>query len=322
MKKVLLTGAAGFIGSHTAEAYLEKGYAVVGVDNFSSGKRENLCDVENNENFTFCEGDIRDRDFVNALYAQHKPHIINHQAAQKSVPASVDNPHHDAEENVLALLNLLMAHKTHAFEQFIFASSGGALAPIPQGNKIPTEDDKPQLLSPYAVTKFAGENYIALYAALFNFSYTALRYANVYGPRQIPEGECGVIPIFVENAMQNKPSVLFAYPDMPEGCTRDYVHVSDVAAANILSAEKPANTVIHISSAIELPIAKIYAELMLAMGKDLPLHREGPRAGDIRRSVVDNARARELLGWVPKIGLKEGLKDLVLTVSYTAPSAK
>ena len=310
MKKVLLTGAAGFIGSHVAEAYLKKGFTVIGVDNLSSGKKENLQVCEGHTNFIFCEGDIRNRTLVNNLYTEHKPHIINHHAAQKSVPASVADPHYDAEENIIALLHLIMGHKIHPFEQFIFASTGGALAPAPEGGNIPTEDDKPQMLSPYAVTKFASENYIALYADLFNFQFTALRYGNVYGVRQIPAGECGVIPIFVENAVNNRPSVLMAYPDMPEGCTRDYIHVSDVVSANILATDKPANTVLHISSAIEKPIAEIYAALMRALNKDLPLLRQGPRAGDIRRSVISNARAKQMLGWEPQTTLEAGLAQL------------
>jgi UDP-glucose 4-epimerase len=309
-KRVLLTGVAGFIGSHVAEAYLAQGYAVAGADNFVSGRKGNMAPFANHPRFTFHEGDIRDRGFVNDLMAEQKPHIINHHAAQMSVPNSVYDPHYDAQENVLALLNLLMACKENPIGHFIFASSGGALAAEPTGAALPKESDPPQLLSPYAITKYAGEKYIALYAALFGFDYTALRYGNVYGPRQIPAGESSVVAIFAENAALGKPSTLYAFDDMPEGCTRDYVHVSDVVSANLLATEKPANAVLHISSAREVPIAEIYGMLQAAKGKDLPLLRKGPRAGDIRRSVIDNALAKKIIGWEPKVGLREGLAAL------------
>ncbi|MCL2364188.1 MAG: NAD-dependent epimerase/dehydratase family protein [Defluviitaleaceae bacterium] len=309
-KTVLLTGVAGFIGSHLAEAYLAEGYSVVGLDNFSCGKRENMLGFEKHPQFIFHNGDVCDRALVNELMAKHTPQIINHQAAQKSVPASVEDPHFDAQVNSLGLLNLLMACKDYTVEQFIFASTGGALAAEPQGDAIPDETWAPQLLSPYAVTKYAGERYLSIYSALFGFAYTALRYSNVYGPRQVPAGECGVIPIFVENAVAGKPSVLFAYPDMPDGCTRDYVHVRDVVAANMLATKNPANCEVHISSGVELPIAYIYERLMAVLGKDVPLLREGPRLGDIRRSVISNARAKALLGWESTVGLEEGLLTL------------
>jgi len=310
-KTVLLTGAAGFIGSHIAEAYLKEGYRVAGIDNLSTGTRENITEAERHPAFLFIQGDITDRAFVSAVMAEHNPHIINHQAAQRSVPASVEDPHTDAHINIMGLLNLLTACQQYPIEHFIFASTGGALAAEPVGDRIPDETDPPQLKSPYAVTKFASENYIVLYSALYGFAYTCLRYANVYGPRQVPAGESGVVPIFVENALAGRPSVLYTYDDMPDGCTRDYVHVYDVVSAAILATQKPANTVLNVSTGVELTMAHIYRELMNAMNLNLPLHRQGPRLGDIRRSVISNARAQEVLGWTPKVTLSEGLAMLV-----------
>jgi len=313
--KVLLTGVAGFIGSHVAEAYLTAGYEVIGIDNFYSGDKKNLHVCEKSPRFTFVEGDIRDKEPMAELIKKHKPDVINHHAAQKSVPASVDDPHFDAQVNILGLLNLLWPCKDSPIKQFIFSSTGGALSPEPTGDKLPNENDKPQMVSPYAVTKFASEQYIALYSQLFGFAYTALRYANVFGPRQVPAGECGVVPIFMENALKNKPSTLFAYPDMPDGCTRDYVYISDVVEANMLATKTPANAAINIGCGKELPISEIYHQLMKAMGKDIPLHREGPRAGDIKRSVLDNTLAKELIHWSPKVDLLEGLKRLCTATS-------
>jgi UDP-glucose 4-epimerase len=310
-KTVLLTGAAGFIGSHFAEAYLKAGYRVIGIDDFSTGCWKNLSECKGHPDFVMHTVDITDRDAVQTVMAAERPHIINHQAAQRSVPASVEDPHYDAKVNIIGLLNLLMACKDYPIEHFIFASTGGALAPAPDGERIPDENDKPQMLSPYAITKFASENYIAAYAGLFGFAHTSLRYANVYGPRQVPAGESGVVPIFVENALAGLPSVLYAYDDMPDGCTRDYVHVFDVVAAGMLATEKPANTVLNISTGVELTMAHIYRVLMDVMGLDLPLQRKGPRIGDIRRSVISNARARDMLGWTPKITLQDGLAMLV-----------
>jgi len=309
-KTVLLTGAAGFIGSHVAEAYLSEGFRVVGVDDLSSGTRENMAVCEKSADFIFREGSICDRGFVAGLMQEYRPQLINHHAAQKSVPASVEDPFLDADINIMGLLNLVMACEASPIEQFIFASTGGAMAAAPVGERLPDETDKPQLQSPYAITKFASEQYIACYGALFGFDYTALRYGNVYGPRQIPAGECGVIPIFVENALANRPSTLFAYPDMPDGCTRDYVHVYDVVAANLAATRTPANTAINIATGTELSIGHIYRALMTALNKNLPLQTAGPRPGDLRRSVISPALAKQLLGWEAKIGLEEGLATL------------
>lgn len=188
VKTVLLTGGAGFIGSHIAEDYVKSGYKVVIVDNLSSGKIENIKELVNTGAVSFYNIDIRNSKELQEVFEKHKPDIINHHAAQKSVPYSVENPIVDIEINGIGLLNLLMLTKKYPIQNFIYISSGGALSKKIEGDEKSKETDKPQLVSPYAITKFAGENYVKLYAELNNFNYTILRYANVYGPRQIADG--------------------------------------------------------------------------------------------------------------------------------------
>ena len=169
------------------------------------------------------------------LYTSYRPQIVNHHAAQKSVPYSIDDPIMDESINIKGLLNLIVLSGKYKIESFTFASSGGALSGDIDEGEQSVENDTPQLMSPYAISKYTGEKYIKLYSELYGFKYTILRYANVYGPRQIVDGESGVIPIFMNNILEGKPSTLMAYEDMPKGCIRDYIYVSDVVEANMLS---------------------------------------------------------------------------------------
>ncbi|KPV57605.1 UDP-glucose 4-epimerase [Paenibacillus sp. A3] len=309
-KTVLVTGGAGFIGSHICEMYLKEGYETICIDNLVSGKRENISILEENSHFTFYKVDIRNYDELEEIFKKHQPKIINHHAAQKSVAYSVENPIYDLENNLFGLVNLLNLVKKYPIKNFIYVSSGGALSKEILGNEKSTEIDTPQLVSPYAITKFAGEKYLSIYSKEYNFNYTVLRYANVFGPRQIPDGECGVIPIFINNVLDDKGSILMTYPDMPRGCTRDYVYISDVVEANKLCTEKPVNTVINIGSGIEFEILGIYEDILEVFSKDLPIKITGPRSGDVKRSVLDCTLAKEKLGWEPQYTLKEGLKKL------------
>lgn len=309
-KTVLVTGGAGFIGSHICEMYLKEGYETICIDNLVSGKRENISILEENSHFTFYKVDIRNYDELEEIFKKHQPEIINHHAAQKSVAYSVENPMYDLENNLFGLVNLLNLVNKYPIKNFIYVSSGGALSKEILGNEKSTEIDTPQLVSPYAITKFAGEKYLSIYSKEYNFNYTVLRYANVFGPRQIPDGECGVIPIFINNVLDDKGSILMTYPDMPRGCTRDYVYISDVVEANKLCSEKPVNTVINIGSGIEFEILGIYEDILEVFSKDLPIKITGPRSGDVKRSVLDCTLAKEKLGWEPQYTLKEGLKKL------------
>lgn len=309
-KTVLVTGGAGFIGSHVCEMYLQEGYKTICIDNLVSGKRENIEHLMTNRNFNFFKVDIKNYYELELIFKRFYPDIINHHAAQKSVSYSVENPTYDLQNNLEGLLTLLNLIKKYPISNFIYISSGGALSKDISEEEASSENDEPQLVSPYAITKFAGEKYLSIYSKEYGFDYTVLRYANVYGPRQIPDGECGVIPIFFNNIMNNKSSILMTYPDMPRGCTRDYVFVSDIVEANKKCTLHPLNSVINIGSGREIDILGIYENILEVFDKDLPIHILGPRAGDIKRSVLKCTLAHEKLGWEPKVCLRDGLKKL------------
>lgn len=300
-----MTGGAGFIGSNIVDVYLQAGHDVVVVDNLHSGRLENL-----NSKARFYLLDVRAPE-MEKVFALEQFQVVNHQAAQKSVPASVKNPSFDAEINIFGILNLLKLAVQYGVEKFIYSSSGGAL--LGDAPQIPTPENSPlSLVSPYAITKYAGECYLDFYARTFGLKYTVLRYANVYGPRQAAEGESGVTPIFLENLLRDRPSILYASQDRPQGCTRDYVYVQDVARANLLALTKGENRVFNIGTGREVPTSQIYLLLQKATGKEtLPLLPGGPRPGDLARSALDVTRAKEILGWEPRVSLEEGLARTV-----------
>lgn len=307
---ILVTGGAGFIGSHICERYVKEGHKVIIVDNLSSGKYQNIENLLNEDDVFFYSIDIVDKNALEEIFKKHHPSVINHHAAQKSVPYSVENPIYDLEINLIGLLNLITLSEHYSIRNFIYVSSGGALSKEISGNDKSEETDTPQLISPYAITKFAGEHYIKLYSKLYNFNFTILRYANVYGPRQIADGECGVIPIFVDNILAEKDSTLMTYPDMPKGCTRDYVYISDIVEANVLCLAKKVNDVINIGSSNEEKILDIYYTIREVFNSNSSIHIQGPRLGDIKRSVLSNTKAKKLIGWAPQVSLKEGIETL------------
>lgn len=307
MNTILITGGAGFIGSHLTEAYLARGWRVVVVDDFSSGTWENLKAVRTHPNLVVLEQDIRDFDGLDAIFKEYRPEMVNHHAAQKSVSYSVEDPLCDLDINGKGFLNVLLCAAKNDVKTFLFASSGGALAKEIADGELSAEKDWPQLISPYAINKFAGEKYLALYSQIYGFAYMVVRYANVYGPRQIPDGECGVVPIFVNNIIAGRESALMAYEDMPRGCSRDYVYVGDVVAANLLAGERPLNTVINVGTGKEVYTLDLYEAVERVFGKEVPIRNVGPREGDIRRSVLDASRAKELYGWEPQVEMEEGL---------------
>lgn len=307
MKTVLITGGAGFIGSHIAEEYEKKGYKVLIVDDLSSGKIDNITSLLKKDHVKFYQSDIRDLAGMEEIFKENRPDIINHHAAQKSVPYSVEDPLLDIDINCRGFMNLLILTQKYPIKNFIYISSGGALSKEIIGNDKSKESDLPQLKSPYAIDKFSGENFLKLYAELNKFNYTILRYANVFGPRQIADGECGVVPIFINNILENKDSYLMTYEDMPRGCTRDYVYISDIVHANMLSSEIYTDEVINIGSGLEVGILDIYEMIKEEFKSNRSIGIKGPRAGDVKRSVLDNAKALKVLGWKPNISLKEGI---------------
>ncbi len=309
-KTILLTGGAGFIGSHLAEKFISLNYKVIVIDNFSSGKIENVEKIQNNENFLLINSDIRDFDKLEEVFKKYKPHIINHHAAQKSVPYSIEDPLSDISINCVGLINLIMLGCEYNIENFVYVSSGGALSKKLVGNEKSKEIDLPELVSPYAINKYSGEKYIEIYSKMFGFQYTILRYANIYGPRQIIDGESGVIPIFVENILNEKESTLMTYEDMPRGCTRDYLYIEDVVNINALITEKPVNDVINIGSGKEVCILDIYNTIQKIFKTNIKINIVGPRKGDIKRSVLDCGKVKQLLDWEYTVELEEGIELL------------
>jgi UDP-glucose 4-epimerase len=296
--RVLLTGGAGFIGSHVAEALLERGHEVAVVDDLSSGKRENVP-----EGAVFYEADVRAG--CGEVFAAFRPEALSHQAAQMDVRRSVREPDFDADVNVIGTVRLLQNCVRHDVSRVVFASTGGAV--YGEQREFPAPEDHPQYpVSPYGVSKLAGERYLHYYHAQYGLSYRALRYANVYGPRQDPHGEAGVVAIFCGNLAAGRPSTIFG----TGGQTRDYVHVHDVARANVLALEKEApSEAYNVGTGIETSVNQIYDLLRQASGKDLPPEYAPARPGEQSRSSVNPSLVARALGWRPEVELAAGLEE-------------
>jgi UDP-glucose 4-epimerase len=305
--KVLVTGGAGFLGSHLAEALLKRRCEVIILDNLSTGFMENVSHLLNyNNKVHFIEGDIRDPEVC--LKATKEVDIIFHEAAQINPVLAVVNPLYDFEVNARGTLNLLEAARHNHVQKFIFASTNVYGDP----KYLPIDENHPMdLLSPYAASKLSGEAYCMVYNRTYGVETVRLRYTNLYGPRQrSTKSESGVVPIFIERVMDGKPPIIFGDGEK----TRDFVYVSDVANANILAAESEhcVGEVFNIGSGKETSI-KTLAEMVLRIwgNKDLiPIHGP-PRKADFQRCRVDTTKARNLLGFRPEIQLEEGLKKTI-----------
>lgn len=304
MPRVLVTGGAGFIGSHVAEAYLRRGDEVVVLDNLVHGRRENVP-----AGAEFVELDIRDPRAA-ALIRERRFDVINHHAAQMDVRVSVNDPRFDASVNVDGLLNLLEAARAAGVGRFLFVSSGGVVYGEPEQRPTPETASKlPE--SPYGVSKLAGEQYLYYYHRVHGLEYAALRYSNVYGPRQDPHGEAGVVAIFSTRLVHGEP--LTVYGDGEQ--TRDYVFVGDVVAANLLltDAELPrARTLddrgFNVGTGLETSVNELARALMRAAGVEVEARHAPARPGELLHSSLDAARLRAL-GWEPRTRLEDGLRE-------------
>lgn len=306
--KILVTGGAGFIGSNVVDAYLNAGHEVVVMDNLFSGKWENL-----NPGARFYLMDIRNPE-VAEVFAREKFDLVNHHAAQMSVPASVEDPLFDADVNVKGLVNLLEVSRQHGVRKVIFISSGGAV--YGEAEEFPTSENYPvQPLSPYAITKSVSEQYLAFYRYQYGIDYTVLRYANVYGPRQIPHGEAGVVAVFMDRLLKGKTCTVYRYPEEPRGMTRDYCYVKDIVRANLLALDRGSVEVFNIGTGRETNTADLFLEVfqaMKALKPDLPdslqnYETGAARSGDLRRSCLSCDKAAAELGFTPSYSLTEGL---------------
>ena len=303
-RRVLVTGGAGFIGSHVANAYLESGDDVWVLDNLSSGRRANIP-----EGAEFIELDIRDDDVRN-LFRKVRFDIVNHHAAQIDVRASVADPTIDASINLQGLLNLTEAAIDVGTRRFVFVSSGGVVYGEP--STIPTSETAPKMpLSPYGVSKFTGELYLNYYRQVHGLEYVALRYSNVYGPRLDPQGEAGVVAIFSRKLLAQEPLIIFGDGEQ----TRDYVYFGDVALANILASEVDLDSrgqlddhAFNVGTGIETSVNRLADVLELIAGIDLGHEHKSARPGELRRSAL-NADKLRALSWTPGSTLEQGLQE-------------
>lgn len=307
--KILVTGGAGFIGSHVADAYLSAGHRVVILDNLSGGKRVNVPSKAK-----LVVADIRDTKKVDALFKKERFDVVNSHAAQMSVPDSVKDPRHDADINVLGILNLLEAGKQNGLKKFIHVSSGGTVYGAPK--KLPATESYPILPeSPYGITKAVGEDYLRFYKITHGMDFTVLRYSNVFGPRQMPHGEAGVVSIFIQRIMNGQDCTIFGDGSV----IRDYVFVKDVARASILSLTKGKGQAYNIGTGKPTSVKQLYTSIAKAMNvSKAPIY--GPsRAGDVQANWLSWAKAKKELGWSPKVGLDEGIRE---TVKFFTSGAK
>ena len=303
--KVLVTGGAGFIGSHVSDALLAAGHEVVVIDDLSTGRRENVPTGAH-----FYLGDIRDESVVSALFAEHKFDAITHQAAQTSVAISTREPLRDATINVLGTLHLLEQAVKTGVKRFVFASTGGAIYGEVAGPGKAQLDTLQRPLSPYACSKLAGEAYLHRYAHDYGLETRILRYANVYGPRQDPHGEAGVVAIFGQRILDGEPIRVNARKTLgDDGCVRDYVFVKDVVRANVRALSGEISLpIVHLATGVETTTRQLAHHIAKAAGKTAEVG-DGPRRdGDVERSVLEPTF--EATGAAP-IGLEEGAAETI-----------
>jgi UDP-glucose 4-epimerase len=299
--RILVTGGAGFIGSHIVDAYIEAGHTVTVVDDLSTGHRDQV-----HPQAHFYQADVTKADELARIVAAEQPDVVSHQAAQKSVRLSVEDPAADANINILGTLHLLELCRRSGVQHVLFASTGGAI--YGDADRIPTPEETPAWpISPYGIAKLTVEHYLYYYQHQYGLTYTALRYANVYGPRQDPHGEAGVVAIFAERLLSGQTAVI--YGDGSQ--TRDYVYVGDVAAANLRALQTRAAGAYNVGTGVETTVNALYAALAEAMGVSRPPQYAPARPGEQGRSALDARRAADTLDWRPRVSLADGLRRTV-----------
>jgi UDP-glucose 4-epimerase len=300
--RIVVTGGAGFIGSHVADGFIAAGHEVAVLDTLATGDRAKV-----NPRARFYQLDVRDRQGVAAMFAEFRPELVDHHAAQAEVPKSVADPVFDAEVNVLGGLNLLRAALDHGVRKVVFASTGGALYGDPE--RVPCDEEHPiRPLSPYGTSKYCFEQYLGTFRRTFGLDFTVLRYANVYGPRQDFLSEEGrVVAIFASRMLRGQPVTV----DGDGEQSRDMVFVSDVVAANLAALEHGSGAAFNVGTGRAVTINQIFDRLRHLTGYQLE-PRHGPaRRGDVYRIALDCAKAERELGWRAAVGLEEGLRRTV-----------
>jgi len=313
--KILVTGGAGFIGSHVVDEYIDEGHEVIVLDDLSTGKIENV-----NKRANFHKIDIRDKGKVEKLFQEERFELVNHHAAQIDVRGSVRDPEFDASVNILGTLNLLQSCIKYRVNRFIFISSGGVIYGEPNIEELPLSEEAPKRpISPYGVSKLAIEHYLYYYKVNYGLNYIVLRYGNVYGPRQDPRGEAGVIAIFSGKMLRGEQPTIFGDGEQ----RRDYIYIEDVLQANRLATDKlgALNANVNVRSiddlAFNIGTGKGTSVNALFTALKEILHFKGspnygaPRAGEIRNNVLAIEKAQRLLGYQLKYTLREGLEETI-----------
>ena len=306
--KILITGGAGFIGSHIASAYVRDGHEVAVLDNFRTGSKRNLPAAA-----TLFVGDISHAPDVEAAFRQFQPEVVSHYAAQLDVRHSLEDPAHDAATNILGGLNVLLQAARVGTRRFIFASSGGAI--YGDTERLPADESTPiKPLSPYGLTKWTFESYLHIWRQVHGITPVILRYANVYGPRQSTEGEAGVIAIFSRRRLRGEPCTIYGDGQS----TRDYVFVGDVVEANRLALTRGDGGTFNVGTGRQTTIREVFDTVRGAVdgllgddsGPRTPEYAP-PRAGEVYRSALDHRLASEVLGWEPRTPFAEGVRQTV-----------
>ncbi len=301
-RRLLVTGGAGFIGSHVCDAFLSAGWSVTALDDLSSGREENV-----SPGVELVVADIRSPEAAD-LVENGGFEVVSHHAAQIDVRVSVERPDHDASINIMGLLNLLEASVKGGVRRFVYVSSGGVVYGEPE--LLPVSETAPKLpLSPYGVSKLTGEHYLRFYREIHGLEGVSLRYSNVYGPRQDPHGEAGVVAIFGRNILGGQPVTVFGDGEQ----TRDYVYVGDVAEANLVAAQVDLPDsgdidvfAFNVGTGVETSVNELVAGLMRAAGREVAVERAPARPGELLRSCLDPSRLHGV-GWGPASSLETGL---------------
>ncbi|HNZ86255.1 MAG TPA: NAD-dependent epimerase/dehydratase family protein [bacterium] len=296
--KILVTGGAGFVGSHLVDKLINDKHEVVIIDDLSTGKKEFI-----NKFATFYKTDIRNKK-ISKIFDKHNFDIVYHIAAQKSVPYSLKNPIEDADINILGALNLLDNCVKYKIEKIIFTSTGGAI--YDAADFFPTNEEcEAKPLSPYAVSKFAIEKYLNFYQKVHGLNYVIIRPANIYGPRQDPHGEAGVIAIFISNLLQNKQCYINGGDQ-----SRDFVYVKDVVNALIL-AQKAKNEIYNIGTSNDISIINLYEKIRKLTNSNLTPEYKPSIKGEVVKSQLSSKKIKEQIGWTPKISLNDGILETI-----------
>ncbi len=299
--RILVTGGAGFIGSHTVDALIKEGAGEVAVlDDLSAGNREQV-----NPKARLYQADLRDAAAVREIVAKERPEAIYHMAAQMDVRRSVVDPAFDAQVNIVGFLNLIEAARKHSLKRVVFSSTGGAI--YGEQDSFPATEEHPRRpVSPYGIAKLSTESYLFFYRVQYGIDYLALRYGNVYGPRQDPHGEAGVVAIFSGKILDGQPCAI--YGDGTQ--TRDYVFVRDVVRANMAAlSAKASGIAINNGTGIETSVNDLYSTIAAIADFPAAAEHAPARPGEQKRSVISPALAQKELGWRPLAALRDGLAE-------------